>query len=803
MHFSSSLLGAACVLAHLTAAVPINRPSLVPRYGYTYPNATDVTNSNSTGSGYADIQAAGAYWLGDVQHQGVAAFNANPGAYKVFRNVKDFGAKGDGVTDDSDAINNAIQAGTRCMKGCDSSTTQPGLIYFPSGTYVISKPIIAVYYSQLVGDAGTPPTLKAAASFQGIAVIDSDPYESDGSNWYTNQNNFFRAVRNFVIDLTAVQAGTGIHWQVAQASSLINIRFEMGTTDSQGIFMDNGSGGFMSDLTFNGGKLGAFLGNQQFTTRNFVFKNVKTAMLVNWNWGWTFKSLDIQNCGVGIDMATGGAGAQSVGSVLVLDSKISNTPVGINTVHSATSLPITGGTLVIDNLSTNNVPAIVANSNSSAVILPGSGGATTVESWGQGRVYSTSGGTRVQANLTPKPQKPAALLDGNGNIFERSRPQYADVPASQIVSARSSGCKGDGKIDDTAALQALINNNVGKLIFLDHGVYRLTSTLSIPPGTKLVGECWATLISDGSFFADPKNPKPVVQVGKPGETGITELSDLVLETAGPAGGAIVLEWNTADPAGQQGANGMWDVHIRVGGSAGTHLQSDLCKKNPNSTAINTNCESAFMLMHIGKTGSVYMENNWIWTSDHELDLNDFSQITIYSGRGLWIETQKGPVWAYGSAVEHNVMYQYQLSNTANVFLGMIQTETPYYQSNPTVYAPYDVNPAFDDPVYDCPNKALGSTCAKAIGLRVKDSKDVLIYGAGLYSFFENYAQDCLKDQTCQDDMVSLEGTVKNFFLYNLNTVGVSNLVKVNGQKLVPQPENKNGFASTIAMFSTP
>lgn len=30
-----------------------------------------------------------------------------------------------------------------------------------------------------------------------------------------------------------------------------------------------------------------------------------------------------------------------------------------------------------------------------------------------------------------------------------------------------------------------------------------------------------------------------------------------------AGGAIVLEWNIHDPAGQQGAAGMWDTHIRL------------------------------------------------------------------------------------------------------------------------------------------------------------------------------------------------------------------------------------------------
>lgn len=34
------------------------------------------------------------YWLNDLSGRGIAAFNPNPAAYKVFRNVKDYGAKG-------------------------------------------------------------------------------------------------------------------------------------------------------------------------------------------------------------------------------------------------------------------------------------------------------------------------------------------------------------------------------------------------------------------------------------------------------------------------------------------------------------------------------------------------------------------------------------------------------------------------------------------------------------------------------------------------------------------------------------
>ncbi|KAF8538788.1 pectate lyase superfamily protein-domain-containing protein [Trichophaea hybrida] len=748
--------------------------------------------------------AASTWWLESIAKQGVAAFNPNPSGYKIFRNVKDYGAKGDGTTDDTNAINAAIQEGSRCGQGCDSSTLTPALIYFPSGTYRISKPIVAMYYSQLVGNPTNRPVIKGTANFTGMALIDADPYGATG-NWYTNQNNFFRAVRNIVLDTTAQppNAGTGIHWQVAQATSLVNIKFVMSQAPNnthQGIFMENGSGGFMSDLEFVGGKFGAFLGNQQFMTRNMKFTNCQTAIFLNWNWQWTFKSLDINNCGVGVDFSgVDTKGAQLVGSVIVLDSKISNTPIGLKTARSGNFTPVTGGSAVLDNVVLNNVRQAVATANG-GTLLPG--GSFAIDLWTQGRSYKTDGSaTTVQGNMRRKVPKPIALLDSKGKIFERSRPQYDRMPVASFISVRSHGAKGDGHTDDTAALQAVFKTfggNPNNIIYFDHGVYVISKTIKIPVNTRVLGEVWSVIMASGAGFQDRNNPKAVFYVGNPGDVGIAEFSELIFQTKGPQPGAILLQWNSRDPIGFQGANGMWDVHFRVAGSRGTDLEAAQCIKNPNATITpDPKCLGSFMHLHISKTASVYIENCWAWTADHALDA-PFDQITIYNGRGIYSESVEGPVWMYAAAAEHNVLYQYQLAHTKNTFMAVIQSETPYFQSNPDATVPFPSLHAWNDPDFSsCTTKS----CKKSWALRIINSSKTLIYGAGLYSFFENYAQDCINPKTCQEKIVDVRGSPE-VEMFNLNTIASTSMLDFKGKEIIMAKDNINGFCQTVVEFST-
>ncbi|MCJ1379596.1 hypothetical protein MMC17_002698 [Xylographa soralifera] len=756
------------------------------------------------------------YWVANIARQGSVAFG-NDTSYAIFRNVMDFGAKGDGSTDDTAAINSAISSGNRCGEGCDSSTVTPAIIYFPPGTYVVSTPLVQYYYTQFIGDAVTIPTLKASAGFKGMAVIDSDVYESDGANWYTNQNNFYRQVRNFVIDITAMPstAGACIHWQVAQATSLQNIKFNMvqggAGNKQQGIFMDNGSGGFMTDLTFNGGNIGAFLGNQQFTTRNMTFNNVQTAIYMNWNWVWTFKSININNCGVGLNMSGGsftptGGVNQTVGSVLLQDSTFTGTPSGIVTSFDPTmDIPISGGTLIIDNVDFSGSTNAIIDDQGKTVLA----GGTKVASWGQGKAYTTGAGVTankrastgasqlsIQGALTA-PSKPTGLLNAQGAIFERSKPQYENVPSSSFLSVKAAGAKGDGVTDDSAAIQALFNKATSdNIVYFDHGAYLITSTVKVPSNIKITGEIWPVIMASGKSFSDMTNPKPVFQVGQPGDVGAVEMSDLIFSTQGSAPGAILVEWNVG--ASSQGSSGMWDVHMRIGGSAGTDLQSNTCAKNPTVTApANPACEGAFLLLHVTPKASIYMENNWLWVADHELDLGDHDQINIFNGRGVLIESAQGPVWMYGTSVEHSQLYNYQILNAENVYMGAIQTETPYYQSNPTALTPFTPNSAYSDPTF---SGCTTSSCQKAWGLRIVSSSNILVYGAGLYSFFDNYSEDCLATESCQDNMVSIENCSGDVYLWGLSTKASTNMVTLDGTGAVPQSDNQDNFCATIAVF---
>jgi len=251
---------------------------------------------------------------------------------------------------------------------------------------------------------------------------------------------------------------------------------------------------------------------------------------------------------------------------------------------------------------------------------------------------------------------------------------------------------------------------------------------------------------------------------------------------------------------QRTCSGVWDVHTRIGGAKGTLQQVAQCpkfSKNPQCYAAHTN-------VHVTKSANgAYFENNWFWTADHDPDDFNSTQISIYTGRGLLVESSN--VWLWANGVEHHALYQYQFNAASNIFAGFIQTETPYYMPNPDARTqPYTPSAAYADPDYAWACSG-GQPVCNAYGLRVLNSQNVMIYGGGLYSFFRNYDVSCSSPdapggaRNCQTQIFSIEGS-SSLQAFALSEVGVEQMLTIDGRDYAKWSDNVSVYPNTIGFI---
>lgn len=145
-----------------------------------------------------------------------------------------------------------------------------------------------------------------------------------------------------------------------------------------------------------------------------------------------------------------------------------------------------------------------------------------------------------------------------------------------------------------------------------------------------------------------------------------------------------------------------------------------------------------------------------------------------------------------SALEQSTPTHPQDKSRANI-------QKSYMQNNPNALASFQPREDYYDPQFA---NCFLPTCAKTYGLVIKNSTYIYNYGAGLYSFFNNYDVGCIVTGNCQQFMVSIEQS-QAIYLFGLNTIAVENMVEVDGVSLVPGRANLNNFCQTVALFEYP
>jgi glucan 1,3-beta-glucosidase len=156
----------------------------------------------------------------------------------------------------------------------------------------------------------------------------------------------------------------------------------------------------------------------------------------------------------------------------------------------------------------------------------------------------------------------------------------------------------------------------------------------------------------------------------------------------------------------------------------------------------------------------------------------------------------------GTAFEHNTLYQYSFSEASNVFVGMQQCETPYWQgigSSQLAPAPWTANSKYDDPTFsNC--AATDANCRMAWFLNIDGGSNMEIYGSSFWTFF-NYDGNCEgTGGSCQDNAVHIVGTPTATRFWNLNTKSQINMVIDGGAVSATQSANSGGWGGVIAAY---
>lgn len=162
-------------------------------------------------------------------------------------NVKDFGAVGDGVTDDTDAIQSAIYFA--------DGTEKNYIVYFPNGAYLVTAPLQVPAYVSLIGEspsAGPPPsqitgvTLFAANSLSGYILENAQLTLTPSSPGWLHgriENITFRQDASAGRTASGFKLGTA-----ADMSKLLNVKF---TNLDVGLYLGGTTSALQTQLALN------------------------------------------------------------------------------------------------------------------------------------------------------------------------------------------------------------------------------------------------------------------------------------------------------------------------------------------------------------------------------------------------------------------------------------------------------------------------------------------------------------------------------------------------------------------------
>jgi len=482
---------------------------------------------------------------------------------------------GNGKADDSGAIQMALDAAYHRGGG--------GLVFLPSGKYRITRTLYLWPGVRLLGVGATRPVLMLADNtpgfqrgvknmvfFTGSAPVTATegqnfgqgpagtgsgrkpPFSPPGSVPETdmigdaNSGTFYPAMANIDIKVGKGNPATAaIREHAAQHAFLKHMDFDLGDALA-GVYMVGNEG---EDLHFRGGRYGILTEKPSpawsYTLLDSSFDGQRDAAIREHEAGLTLSNVTFRNVPVGIEIDEG-YGDWLYGQDVRFEN-VSKAGIIISNEGNAYTQ------ISFDNAVAVNTPVFARMRESGKTV--GQKGSYKVNEFTYGLTLPAPGAFGTYE--TRYRSEPLARLPGPQQDVIRDLP-----PTRQWVNVKTLGAKGDGKSDDTAALQAAIDGN--RTLYFPSGFYAVTDTLKLRPETVLIGlnpSSTQIILPDGvKAFEGVGEPKALIETPKGGDNIV---SGLGLFTGGGNARATALLWRA-------GAASLVD-DVKIQGGHGTEL----------------------------------------------------------------------------------------------------------------------------------------------------------------------------------------------------------------------------------------
>ncbi len=556
--------------------------------------------------------------------------------------LETMGAVGDGIADDTRAIQAAIDR--------VQETVGQGIVFVPPGRYRLTKTVYVWPSIRLIGYGTKRPVFVLAANTPGYQDSNAENQmvffagarpRPGGRPPDSSPGTFYSAMSNIDIEIGEGNAGAvGVRGTYAQHCFLAHMDFRIGS----GIAGVHDTGNVMEDVRFFGGQYGIWTRTPspgwQFTAVDASFEGQREAAIRERAAGLTLVRPHFRNVPTAVSIDAG-----FHDELWIKDGRMEDIS-GPAVIISLEDNPRTE--INMEDVVCRLVPTFALFRESGKKVA---GPAEVYEAkvFSHGLHYADMGSRPVTKTIFDAiPLK--AMPD----------PVKSDLvplpPADTWVNIRSLGAKGDGASDDTAVFKKAIAEH--RAVYLPSGYYVISDTLVLKPDTVLVGlhplATQIDLLDKTDAFQGVGPAKPMIEAPKGGTNVVIGIG---VYTNGINPRAVAAKW-------MAGANSMMNDVRFLGGHGTNNL--DGTRANPYNN--NRTADPDAARRWDGQYPSLWVTDGGGGTFFDVWTPSSFAQA------GMLVSDTSTEGRVYQMSSEHHVRYEIQFRNAANWRVYALQTE---------------------------------------------------------------------------------------------------------------------------------